>query len=109
MLVTGGDRFEDSLMQCQPGLSFVFLERDCQQSLGACGIALRICPASCHNQAIWLNDLAKDALRPMIVARRSAHMESIRAARAQFAAQDSAREAPRTHPVDKMLRICPGF
>src|SRR5215472_1653989 len=109
MLVAGGDRFKDRLMQCQPGLSLKFLERDCQQSLRACGIALRVCPASRHDQAFWFDDLAKDALRPMIIALGSEHMDSICAARAQFAAQDGTPEASRTHPADKMLRIGPGF
>src|SRR6266851_5565342 len=109
MLIASSNRFEDRLMQRQPGLSFMFLKRDRQQVFRARGIAFRICPTAGHNESFRLDDLAKDALRPMVITLGPAHVDSISAARAKFAALDGTLEAARTHPLDKMFGVGPGF
>src|SRR5208282_6585950 len=109
MRVARGDRFEDRLMQGELGLAVVLLEGQRQGSFGAGEIALSIRPAPHHDESFRWDDLAIDALHPMIVAVGTAHVDPVGAAGAQLVAKDGAGEASRTEPSRHVLGLGPGF
>src|SRR5262245_41903076 len=98
--MTRRDGLEAGLVQRQLRLPLVLLERYRQQRFGTSGIALRICPVPGHDESFRLDDLAIDALRPVIVTLGPAHVEAVGAAGSDVHLKDGAREPMRTEPMD---------
>src|SRR5579862_5260149 len=108
MHIARSRRFENRVMQRQPGLAAEIVEQQRQRGLGTRKISLRIGPASDHHETLGWIDFAKDPLRP-VIAVGTKHVYSICAARPQIVFLDVAFEAARPEPFRHVRGLGPRF
>src|SRR6266446_1623040 len=109
MCIARGGRLEPRLMQRQLGLLRLVFESHGRNHYGARGSAVRIGPATGEDNALGLDDFAKNSAREMIGALGRAHTEAIATARPHVHLAVRQRVAGRTPPAGHMPRLSPGL
>src|SRR5689334_7971403 len=102
------DRLERRLAQRQPGLDGAIFKGHRHYGFVA-GRAAFIFVGVAEDQALGLDDLAKDSTHPVFAALGRKHAAPPGAARPQVHLAGGQAETARTVPMDQMLRVGPGF